>query len=238
MTNKQQNNNKHKKNWFINFICFLLLLVGLALIFNKQIQNFLIHQKTNQYQLNNVSLEDIKKNQKGDAEFDFDKVESLDLESVLRARAANEPLPVIGNISVPSVNMNLPIFKGVSNTSLLFGAGTMKLEQAMGQGNYGLASHRMVDPTLLFSPILEIKSGDKIYLTDLDKVYIYEATYMDYIPATKVEVIDDVEDQTLVTLITCDTTGTNRYCVQGELVDVLDFDGADQEQNNIFGLNN
>ncbi|MGX7031488.1 class A sortase [Vagococcus zengguangii] len=234
MTNK----NKKTKNWLINIFCLLLLIVGLLLIFNKQIQNFIIKQRTDEYQLRQVSREDILANEQASGEFDFDKVESLDLEAVLKARAANEPLPVIGNISVPSVKMSLPIFKGVSNTALLFGAGTMKPEQKMGEGNYGLASHRMVDPTLLFSPILDIKEGDKIYLTNLDKVYVYEATFMDYIAATQVEVIDDVEDEVLVTLITCDTTGTNRYCVQGKLVDVLEFNSQDNEQNDIFQLKN
>ena len=229
---------KKIKNWLINILCLLLLLIGLALIFNRQIQNLLVKQRTDTYQLKHVTREEIKKNEKVEGEFDFEQVQSLDLESVLKARASKEPLPVIGNLAVPSVNMSLPVFKGVSNTALLFGAGTMKPDQQMGKGNYGLASHRMVDPTLLFSPILEIKKGDKIYLTDLDKVYIYEATYMDYIPATKVEVIEDVEDEVLITLITCDTTGTNRYCVQGELVETLTFDSKDSEQNDIFQMQN
>ena len=226
------------KNWLINILCLILLIVGLALIFNKQIQNFIVGKQSDTYQLNKVTREEIVKNQEKEAEFDFDKVESMDLEAVLRARYENEPLPVIGNISVPNVNMRLPIFKGVSNTSLLFGAGTMKPEQRMGKGNYGLASHRMIDPTLLFSPIINIQKNDKIYLTDLDKVYVYEAFYMDYIPATKVEVIEDVEDETLVTLITCDTTGTNRFCVQGKLVDSYDFSNDKKELADIFDLNN
>ena len=41
-------------------------------------------------------------------------------------------------ISIPELNMNLPIFKGFENVALYYGAGTMKENQVMGQGNYSL----------------------------------------------------------------------------------------------------
>ncbi len=43
-----------------------------------------------------------------------------------------------------------------------------------GQGNYALASHNYGDMTLLFSPLVNLKVGDKIYTTDLEYVYEYE----------------------------------------------------------------
>ena len=54
-----------------------------------------------------------------------------------------QKLPVIGGIAIPEVEINLPIFKGLDNVNLFYGAGTMKPDQRMGEGNYSLASHHI-----------------------------------------------------------------------------------------------
>ena len=38
----------------------------------------------------------------------------------------SQKLPVVGGIAIPEVGINLPIFKGLGNTELTYGAGTMK----------------------------------------------------------------------------------------------------------------
>lgn len=67
----------------------------------------------------------IKKNNEKEASFDFDAVESMSTESVLRAQLNRTDLPVIGSIAVPSVAINIPIFRGLDNANLLYGAGTL-----------------------------------------------------------------------------------------------------------------
>ena len=37
-------------------------------------------------------------------------------------------------IAIPELKMNLPIFKGLDNVGLYYGAGTMKEDQVMGKG--------------------------------------------------------------------------------------------------------
>lgn len=75
--------------------------------------------------------------------FDFSAVKSVDFQSVLSSQFNSQDLPVIGEIAIPDLKINLPIFKGVGNTLLIYGAGTMKDEDIMGQGNYSLAGHNM-----------------------------------------------------------------------------------------------
>ncbi len=59
---------------------------------------------------------------------------------------AAQQLPVIGGIAIPELGINLPIFKGLGNTELIYGAGTMKEEQVMGgENNYSLASHHILE---------------------------------------------------------------------------------------------
>ncbi|MFW7433552.1 class A sortase [Vagococcus carniphilus] len=197
----------------------LLLLVGLSLVFNNQIKNYLVKDTTKKHTISNVTRADVKKNEKKDATFDFDQVESLDFNLVAQATKGRDTgLDTIGGIAIPSVKMNLPIFKGVSNYVLAVGAGTMKEDQRMGEGNYALASHYMYEPTLLFAPLVNVELGDTILLTDLEYIYEYKTVYKEYVEPTRVEVIDDVKGKELVTLVTCDVSGANRLIVQGELV--------------------
>ena len=116
-------------------------------------------------------------------------------------------LPVIGGIAIPEVEINLPIFKGLDNVNLFYGAGTMKRDQVMGKGNYSLASHHIFTAEnasqMLFSPLSHAKNGMKIYLTDKDKVYTYVIHEVKHVTPDRVDEIDDrsgVDEITLVNL--------------------------------------
>lgn len=76
----------------------------------------------------------IEQNKKEKSSFDFSELKSVDCQSVLSNQFNLQDLPVIGGIAVPDLKINLPIFKGVDNTSLLYGAVTIKEEEVMGKG--------------------------------------------------------------------------------------------------------
>lgn len=206
------------KNWLVNLVLLLLLLIGLALVFNNQIRSFFMAQRTAQYELTNVSQATIEKNEKKEASFDFDAVQPISTQAVLEAQLSNKALPVIGGVAIPSVSIDLPIFKGVSNEALLYGAGTFSPSQQMGEGNYALASHRTDRQDLLFTSLDQVETGAVVYLTDLKTIYTYRVYRKDRIQPTQVEVLDDVPNKKIVTLITCgELTGETRIVVQGEL---------------------
>lgn len=102
----------------------------------------------------------------------------------------------------------------------------MKEEQVMGEGNYALAGHNMVDPDLLFSPVMEVEIGDTIYLTDLTKIYEYQVIVHDEVEPTDVHVIEDQPGETWLTLITCDDTLTKRVRTVAEFVKEIPLDEA------------
>ena len=56
-----------------------------------------------------------------------------------------------------------------------------------------------------------------IYLTDMDRVYEYRIYQRKFIKATDVQVVNDTK-KAIVTLITCDDTGTGRLMLRGNLV--------------------
>ncbi|MBM9832915.1 class A sortase, partial [Enterococcus faecalis] len=150
----------------------------------------IIAWRTNQYQVEKVSTEEIENNKQKKTSFSFDEVESLSTESVLANQWAAQQLPVIGGIAIPDLKLNLPIFKGLDNTALHYGAGTMKENQMMGQGNYALASHHVFGITgasgMLFSPLENGKPGMKIYVTDKTTVYTYVLTAVETVTPDRV----------------------------------------------------
>ncbi|MBM7690087.1 class A sortase [Enterococcus ureilyticus] len=226
-----------KRNWLINIFLFLLLVVGLALVFNTQIRNWLIQQNGKEYAVEKLTPEIVAKNNQTDTSFDFEAVESLSTEAVLKAQLANKNLPVVGAVALPDVKINLPIFRGLDNVVLLTGAGTMKPDQEMGKGNYALASHRVQDMISLFSPLEYSKPGELIYTTDLNNVYTYKITYVEKIDPSRVELIDDVPGKKMITLITCgDMYATTRIAVQGELETVTPMKEATQAMTDAFNM--
>lgn len=222
------------KSWLSNFFMIFLMLLGLALIFNKPIRNWIIAQNTNKYQISNVTKEELEENKTVETTFDYEQVESLSLESILAAQMNAAELPVIGGIAIPDLKINLPIFKGMGNTELSYGAGTMKETQVMGQGNYALASHHVFGLTgssnMLFSPLERAEEGMKIYLTDKDKVYTYVISEIKIVSPDHVEVVDDIPGQTNITLVTCDDAqATGRIIVVGTYEGELSFDEASDD---------
>lgn len=207
----------------------LLILVGLVLIFNKSIRNTIMVWQTNHYQVSQVSKKVIKKNKEAKVSYDFDSVKSISTESVLKAQVTSANLPVIGGIAIPDLGINLPIFKGLGNTELTYGAGTMKEEQVMGgDNNYALASHHVFGLTgssqMLFSPLEKAKRGQLIYLTDKETIYTYTITSVEEVTPEQVAVIDDTPGQKELTLVTCtDAEATSRIIVKASYTSEIAF---------------
>lgn len=211
-----------------------VLLIGIALIFINPIQNAIITHLSKQLNTTEYSAEDIEKNNNTDADFNFEEVQSLSIAEVLKAQTKVGAIPVIGNIVVPSVDLQLPIVKGVGDAALAVGAGTMKPNQKLGQGNYALAGHYFEEKDILFSPLYKAKIGDTIYLTDLTNIYEYKLTSKDIIAATDVYVINDIPNKTVLTLITCAESGTKRLAIQADFIKQYPFNEAPAKVTETF----
>ena len=226
MSHKKIKSKKNKRrNLFLNILAGFLILLSLALIFNSKIRDLFMVWNTNKYQVSQVTKEKIGENKETEGNFDFDSVKSISSEAVLAAQWDAQQLPVIGGIAIPEVEINLPIFKGLDNVNLFYGAGTMKANQKMGEGNYSLASHHIFTAEnasqMLFSPLVNAKAGMKIYLTDKDKVYTYEIREVKHVTPDRVDEIEDRDGIKEITLVTCvDYDATERIIVKGDFKEV------------------
>ena len=219
---------KKRRNLLTNILAVFLILLSLVLIFNSKIRNMFMVWNTNKYQVSQVTKEKIEENKEAEGNFDFDSVKSISSEAVLAAQWDAQQLPVIGGIAIPEVEINLPIFKGLDNVNLFYGAGTMKPNQKMGEGNYSLASHHIFTAEnasqMLFSPLVNAKEGMKIYLTDKEKVYTYVIREVKHVTPDRVDEIEDREGIKEITLVTCvDYNATERIIVKGDFKEVKPY---------------
>lgn len=202
-------------------VAVVLFLFGIILLFHGQIRDFFVCNGGQKYDIEKVSKKTLEENEQKEATFDFDAVDSLSTESVLKAQMERKDLPVIGSVIVPSVQIQLPIFKGCSNENLLYGAGTLSPDQKMGEGNYALASHRTSNPHLLFTPLDRVEKGAWIALVNAEKIYAYQVIRKEKVLPTDVEVLEVQKGKKQVTLITCgEMGGQTRLVVQGELKEI------------------
>lgn len=210
-------------------IGILLLVIGIALVFNKQIMGFVVTHMTEQ----SINQFDETKAKNGDVNFDFEDVKNLSIQDVLKAQMNAKDVHSIGAISVPDVKMQLPILYGISNTNLAIGAGTLKKDMELGKGNYALAGHNMNNDKTLFSPLTKAKKDMLMYTTDFKKVYTYKITEIFIIQPTQVEVINDDPRKRELTLVTCNYDGSKRMIVKGEWVETMSIDDAPKDAFNL-----
>lgn len=212
-------NNKKKKRdaktIVLRILAIILLIVGLLLIFNKQIRNQIVIHNQNQA-MGQVTRKNIEQNQKKKGMFDFNKVKEVDFNQVVSS-ARKKDAYVIGALAIPDVNMHLPICLGMSDAAMTTGGGTMREDQKMGQGNYPLAGHYMTSKGVLFSPLENVKKGQRVYLTNMKKVYIYKIYMKKIVNPYAVYLVDNTV-KPIVTLITCADGGVNRWAIRGNLI--------------------
>lgn len=203
----------------------ILILAAVVLLAIEPAKNYLIQRGSSQNTVSNLTREQIEANQQAEVTYNWEDINTLSASEVLASSINPSDLPTIGGMAIPELAMNLPIYKGVSNEGMFYGAGTLYPEQEMGMSNYSLASHHSINEGLLFEPLMRAEMGQTIYLTDLDQIYVYQIDYIDTVPANAVEVTYPTEEAR-ITLITCDTDLIDRVIVQGQLIETIDVDDA------------
>ena len=218
----------------------VLFILGMILLLESPIKNYFLNNQKNEVlnELKHLTADEIKANEAKEASFDYTDVKAINAVDVIKANKNHSKLPSIGEISVPALNMNLPIVKGTTNESMLVSAGTLKPDQKMGEGNYTLASHysNAYNETLLFSPLKRATLGMKIYLSDGEKIYTYEISAIDIVTPDRVDVLNDSYDP-IITLVTCeDLAATKRRIVTGRLTTITDVGNATKEMVDAFNI--
>jgi len=135
---------------------------------------------------------------------------------------------VMGYLSIPNINIKLPIYHGPADDVLETGIGHLEGSDLPigGEGNHTvLAGHRGLPSARLFTDLDQLEIGDQFYLYILDEVLAYEVDQI--LPMVDkddfdalLEAMAPVEGEDYVTLYTCTPYGVNthRLLVRGHRV--------------------
>ena len=210
------NSSKFNKTKKVLKIAALILtsLICLAMIFNQKI-GYLITDATikNVSKINGTQLEPT---------YDIENVQPYSAEAAIEAALAAPNIRAAGQISIPSVGMNLPIYEGTNDVHLYLGAAESRPRSettAGSEGNYTLASHYIAHRGSLFEPLPRVSVGDEIYVAYGSNVYKYVVDRKEQIDISDYEWLEDKGKDKLITLYTCVSLALPdaRWIVQGHL---------------------
>ena len=130
---------------------------------------------------------------------------------------------IMGNIEIPKINVNLPIFHGASQEVLLKGIGhlTNTSLPVGGKSTHAvLTGHTGVSNASLFTDLDKLVLGDMFFINVLDRTLAYEVDQIKVVRPTQKKDLLIEEGKDYVTLITCTPYGVNshRLLVRGRRV--------------------
>ncbi len=124
---------------------------------------------------------------------------------------------VYGKIAIDKISIEYPIIEYVNEQSLLKSICKISSNNIEGTGNLCLAGHNMRN-TSFFGNLKKITNGDIIKITDLyGNKYIYEVYKKFYVKPDQTEILKNT-DESIITLITCNDSSTQRLIVRGKLI--------------------
>lgn len=100
----------------------------------------------------------------------------------------------------------------------------------MGQGKFPIAGHYSADSDILFGNLISVEIGDKIYLTDNEKIYEYKVYETRIVDVTEVKWVENTvakeHGKPIISLMNCyyidGQNSGDRYFAFGELLEISD----------------
>lgn len=130
---------------------------------------------------------------------------------------------VIGYISIPKINIEVPILLGANTANMKKGAVHLtETSYPIGGANTNsvIAAHRGYGKATLFRHIDKIGVGDKIHIRNFKEELTYEVYEIKIINPDDISELEIQEGQDIITLITCHPyrVNTQRYIVKAKRV--------------------
>ena len=129
----------------------------------------------------------------------------------------------MGRVRVDSAGIDLPIYHGTDDETLLKGAGHLRgTSLPVGGINTRtvVTAHRGLAESTLFTHLDKVKKGDIFTFEVLGEIFAYQVADIKVVAPEDTEAIRPVEGKDLATLITCTPIGVNshRILVTGERI--------------------
>lgn len=134
-----------------------------------------------------------------------------------------EPSHIMGRLRMSAIDLDLPIYHGTSEATLLAGVGHLEgtsLPVGGPDTRAVLTAHRGLANAVMFTHLDKVKKGDLFSVEVLGEVLTYKVGQIQVVDPEDSEKIRPVAGKDLITLVTCTPLGINtqRILVTGERV--------------------
>lgn len=121
---------------------------------------------------------------------------------------------MMARVIVPSIGVDLPIYHGTSDETLMRGSGHLEGSH-LPVGGVGtravLTAHRGLASAQMFSDLDKVEIGDKVLIDVFGEVLSYRVSEIQVIAPEASESLRAIEGEDLVTLVTCTPLGINTH---------------------------
>lgn len=131
---------------------------------------------------------------------------------------------MMGYLSIPKIDIKIPIYHGTSNEVLQKGVGHFEGSSfpVGGKGTHAvLSAHSGLPSARLFTDLNQLRVGDMFYIYILDQVFAYKVDQVLVVGPSDVEALELQKGEDYVTLVTCTpyAVNTHRLLVRGTRVE-------------------
>lgn len=131
---------------------------------------------------------------------------------------------MMGYISIPKIDVRIPIYHGTNSDVLQKGVGHLEGSSfpVGGENTHAiLSAHRGLPSSRLFTDLDQLEVGDTFYIYILDQVFAYQVDQVQVIEPSETDPLRIVEGGDYVTLVTCTpyAINTHRLLVRGERIE-------------------
>lgn len=131
---------------------------------------------------------------------------------------------VMGYISIPKIDVRIPIYHGTSSRVLQKGVGHLEGSSLPigGSGTHSiLSAHRGLPSARLFTDLDQMQKGDQFYIYVLDQTLAYEVDQITVIEPDNTDYLTMNSNEDYITLVTCTpyAVNTHRLLVRGHRVE-------------------
>ena len=131
---------------------------------------------------------------------------------------------MMGYISIPKINQELPVYHGTSDGVLSVSVGHLEGSSLPvgGESTHCVVSaHRGLPTAVLFTHLDRLEAGDTFTFTVLDRTLVYEVDQIRIVDPDDTSLLQIAEGQDQCTLLTCTPYGINtqRLLVRGHQID-------------------
>lgn len=217
----------------LNVMSLLLIMAGITLVFLPELHDYYYRMKTGvliSQSSENADSKELEAEWQRAVKYNKEMAEavsSTDIEDKLYPEEYLNILNIngiMGYVTIPDIDMQLPIYHGTSNHVLEKGTGHLPSSSLPvgGKGNHCvITGHTGIEVGRMFNDLTKMETGDMFYLTVCGKELCYKVDNIAVVQPDDTELLFRSADKDYCTLVTCTPYGVNthRLLVRGERVD-------------------